>query len=170
MRSFVLKWGCGILLCCSLYLPGTAHSKELFGRFGLGYNAQFANTYLTNGVPAISLKYGLARRTMLEFIAGFYSGDVGNGVAALKYMYTVHAESYANFYFLLGLGHVTAEHKSGTEILGGLGAEFFIPGVDNIGISFESGLSAESLTSTSGSFALKTFGVSFVNAGMHFYF
>ena len=145
-----------------------AQAKELIGRVGLGYNAQFANTSLQNGVPAISVKYGLAPRTMLEIVAGFYSGANGSGVAALKYMRTLHAETYANFYFLIGGGLVSANRKSGSEFIGGFGAEFFIPGVDSVGISFETGLSAENLTSSS--FVLKTFGVSFVHAGMHFYF
>ena len=145
-----------------------AQAKELTGRMGLGYNAQFANTEQKNGVPAISLKYGVAPRTMVEIVAGFYSGPDGSGVAALKYMRTLHAENYANFYFLLGGGLVSANHKSGTEFLGGLGAEFFIPGVDNVGISFETGAAIENLTSNS--FVIKTFGISFVHAGMHFYF
>jgi len=145
-------------------------AKELFGRFGLGYNAQFANTSQVNGTPGISLKYGLAPRSSLELIAGFYSGNQGTGVFAGKYMQTVHAESYANFYFLVGAGYVYANQRNGVELLGGLGSEFFIPGVDNVGISFEAGMSAESLTSNSGSLALKTFGVSFLNAGMHYYF
>ena len=147
----------------------TAHSKELFGRIGLGYNAQFAQTYNTNGVPGISIKYGLNPRTMLEAIGGFYSGTGGTGVAALKFMQTMHSESYINFYFLVGGGLVSAATKSGVEFLGGLGTEFFIPGVDSVGISFECGLDFESLTSPSGSLVLKTFGASFINAGMHFY-
>ncbi len=145
-----------------------ANAKELVGRTGLGYNAQFANTLQTNGVPAISLKYGLAPRAMIQVIAGFYSGSNGSGVAALKYMRTLHSENYANFYFLVGGGLVSANRKSGSEFLGGFGAEFFIPGLDSIGISFETGASVENLTSTS--YVIKTFGISFVHAGMHFYF
>lgn len=165
IASFVL-----FLSTLNLLTPAAIHAKELVGRVGLGYNAQFANTNLTNGVPAISIKYGMAPRAMIEAIGGFYSGSDGSGVAALKYMQTIHAESYANFYFLLGGGYVTAGHRSGTEFIGGLGTEFFIPGVDSVGLSFEAGMSLESLTSTSGAFVLKTFGISFVHAGMHFYF
>ena len=153
-----------------LILSNTAHSKELFGRIGLGYNAQFAQTSTTNGVPAISFKYGMNPRTMIEGIGGFYSGTGGTGVAALKIMQTLHSESYINFYFLFGGGFVSALSKSGTEFLGGLGTEFFIPGVDSVGISFEAGLAFENLTAASGSFVLETFGASFLNAGMHFYF
>jgi hypothetical protein len=152
-----------------LALSSTAHSKELFGRIGLGYNAQFAQTSSTNGVPGISIKYGLNPRTMIEAIGGFYSGSGGTGVAALKFMQTMHSESYLNFYFVFGGGLVSAATKSGVEFLGGFGTEFFIPGVDSVGITFEGGLDFENLTSTSGSLVLKTFGASFINAGMHFY-
>jgi hypothetical protein len=155
-------------LTVMIVFAAPSEAKELYGRFGLGYNAQFANTQQKNGVSAISVKWGVSPRTMIEMVGGFYSGPDGSGVAALKYMRTLHSESYANFYFLLGGGLVSANHQSGSEFLGGFGAEFFIPGVDNIGISFETGASIENLTSTS--FVIKTFGISFVHAGMHFYF
>jgi hypothetical protein len=152
-------------------LPGaSAQAKELFGRVGLGYNAQFANTALTNGVPAISIKYGLAPRAMLELVGGFYSGSNGSGVFGVKYMQTLRSESYANFYFLVGGAAVSANHRSGAEFLLGLGSEFFIPGVDNVGISFEAGMSAENISQVTQSFVVKTFGASFINAGMHYYF
>ena len=164
------KFWLAALLVLSVWNSPRAEAKSLFGRIGLGYNAQFANTELTHGVPGISVKYGISPRSQLEIVGGVYSGSEGSGVAALKYMQTIHPESYANFYFLLGAGLISANHKSGTEFLGGLGTEFFIPGVDNVGISFETGVSVENLTSVTGSFVLKTFGVSFINAGMHFYF
>ena len=163
-----------VYFLCSLFsfsfaLP-SSEAKEQLGRLGFGYNAQFANTNQFNGVPALSVKYGLALRTMLEFVGGFYSGSDGSGVYGLKFMHTLRGESYANFYFLLGLGLVSANQKNGTQFLGGLGTEFFIPGVDSVGISFESGVTAENLTAASGSYVLKTFGVSFIHAGMHYYF
>ena len=159
-----------LLVITSFTHSSTAQSKELFGRIGLGYNAQFAQTSTSNGVPGISIKYGLNPRTMIEAVGGFYSGTGGTGVAALKFMQTIHAENYINFYFLFGGGLVSAASKSGVELLAGFGTEFFIPGVDSVGISFEGGLDAESLSSASGSMVLKTFGASFLNAGMHFYF
>jgi hypothetical protein len=158
-----------ILLVSVLSTGPTAQSKELFGRIGLGYNAQFAQTSTTNGVPAIGIKYGLNPRTMIEAVGGYYSGTGGTGVAALKVMQTLHSESYANFYFLFGGGLVSVGTTSGVEFLGGFGAEFFIPGVDSIGISFEAGVDFENVTPASGSLVLKTFGASFLNAGMHFY-
>jgi len=164
-------WLC--LLTCLFFLgcfSQNSEAKELFGRTGIGYNAEFANTSLTNGVPAVSVKYGIAPRAAVELIAGFYSGNDGSGVFGLKFMPTLHSDPYANFYFLVGIGFVSAEHRNGTEFLTGFGAEFFIPGVDQVGISFETGMSAENLSAASGSFVLKTFGMSFINAGMHYYF
>lgn len=153
-----------------VFLSSTAHSKELFGRIGLGYNAQFGQASVTNSVPGISMKYGINPHTMIEIIGGFYSGSGGTGVAALKFMQTMHSESYVNFYYLFGGGFVSAAARSGTEWLGGFGAEFFIPGMDSVGISFEAGLDFENVSSASGTMILKTFGASFLNAGMHFYF
>lgn len=157
-------------LLLALTLISNVQAKELFGRIGLGYNAQFAQTANTSGIPAISLKYGFNPRTMAELIGGYYSGSNGYGVAALKFMQTMHSESYLNFYFLFGGGVVSSASRSGVEFLGGFGTEFFIPGVDNVGISFEAGLDFENLSSANQTLTLKTFGASFLNAGMHFYF
>jgi len=157
-----------LIMIIALATSPRAQAKELFGRIGLGYNAQFAQTSATNGTPAISLKYGLNPRSMIEAIGGYYSGTNSTGVAALKFMQTLHSESYVNFYFVFGGGLVSAAAKSGIEFLGGFGTEFFIPGVDSVGITFEAGLDFENITSSS--LVLKTFGASFLNAGMHFYF
>ena len=157
------------LIFLGISIPNS-DGKELFGKIGVGYNAEFTNSALTNGVPAISIKYGIAPRAMIEVVGGFYSGSEGSGVLGVKYMETIHSESYANFYFLIGGAAVEANRKSGSEFLGGLGSEFFIPGVDSVGISFELGMAAENLSAASGNFVLKTFGASFINAGMHYYF
>jgi hypothetical protein len=147
-----------------------AESRELFGRTGLGYNAQFGQIGTSTGSPGISFKYGFNPKTVLQVIGGFYSGSGGNSVAALKILQTVHSESYVNFYFLVGGGLVSSASTSGTEFMGGIGSEFFIPGIESVGISFEAGVDLENHSSTSGSFILKSFGASFLNAGMHFYF
>jgi hypothetical protein len=168
MKTFPLALRLALLLTSLCFLSLPASAKDLYGRLGLGYNAQFSDTEQQNGVPAISLKYGIAPRIMIELVGGFYSGPNGSGVAALKYMQTIHSESYANFYYLLGGGFVSANHNSGGEFLGGFGTEFFIPGVDSVGFSFETGVSMENVTS--GAYVLKTFGLSFINVGMHFYF
>ena len=155
-------------IAIAFFTTQSASARDLHGRLGLGYNDEFAVTPTQSGAPGISLRYGLTARAQIELIAGFYSGDKGSGVTALKYMQTIHPETYMNFYYLIGGGAVSANGRSGTEWLGGFGTEFFIPGIESIGLAFETGLDYENLTSTS--FVLKTFGLSFFNVGMHFYF
>jgi hypothetical protein len=154
-----------------LVLSSTSEAREMFGRIGLGYNAQFAQASATDpGAPGVSFKYGFNPRTMLELIGGYRSGSESSGVAALKLMQTMHSESYLNFYFLVGFGVVSLSSSSGTELISGFGTEFFLPGLESIGISFEAGLDFENYSASSNSYILKTFGASFLNAGMHYYF
>jgi hypothetical protein len=160
----------GLLSGLLLLIPPGAESRELLGRVGLGYNAQFSNATPGGTTPALSVRYFLAPRSAVELVAGFSSGTGGNGVVGVKYLKTIRAENYVNFYFPLGFGYLTSAGRSGIEIIGGLGAQFFIPGVDSVGISFEAGLSGESISSSTGAFVMKTFGASFLNAGMHYYF
>ena len=68
---------------------------------------------------------------------------------------------------MLGGALVSSGGTSGSQFLGGFGVEFFIPGVDSLGFSMETGASFDNL---SGTFAMRTLGMSFLNAGMHFYF
>ncbi len=147
-----------------------SQAKEMHGKIGLGYNAQFGSISgaLSTGVPALSLRYGLAPGVQMEAIGGFSSGSNRSSVAGVKFMQRLFSETYANFYYLAGGGLVSNTARSGTEFLGGFGTEFFIPGLERIGWAFEAGMSFENVTTPS--FTLKTFGHSFLQAGMHYYF
>lgn len=144
-----------------------AEARDLQGRLGLGYNAEFANFYAPGGVPAVSVKYGLTRDLGIEGVVGISTISPSNSVTALKFFKNIFYETNLNFYFFLGGGIVSAASVSGAEFLSGFGAEFFIPGIESLGLAMELGGSFDNL---SGSFALKTLGVSFLNAGIHFYF
>jgi hypothetical protein len=157
----------GSIALFALLLAPTAWAKDMHGRLGVGYNAQFANVSQTNGVPGISLKYGLTRDIAAAGIVGASTGTPTNFVAAVKFFKNIFYETNLNFYFMLGAGLVTANQKTGADFLGGLGAEFFIPGIESLGFSVETGGSLSNIT---GSFILRTMGVSFLNAGIHFYF
>lgn len=149
------------------FLPcGSAFARDLEGRLGLGFNSEFANFSATNGVPAISLKYGLSRDTAVEGVVGIATGSPGNSVTGGKFFKNLFFETNLNFYFMAGAAILTGDHNKGSEFLGGFGCEFFIPGLESLGFSMETGGTFDNL---SGSFVLKTLGVSFLNAGMHFY-
>lgn len=147
--------------------PVDGLAKEMQGRLGLGYNSEFANSSETERVPGISLKYGMTRDIAVEAVAGASTSSPTNTVTGIKFFKNLFFETNLNFYFMVGGGVVGASGRTGAEFLGGFGAEFFIPGIESLGMSVETGASFTNIT---GSFALRTLGVSFLDAGIHFYF
>lgn len=151
-----------LVLTCS-----SADARDMQGRLGLGYNSQFANASAAGGVPAVSLKYGLTRDIAAQGIVGVATSNPGNSAFGVKFFKNLFFETSLNFYFMLGGGIISANNRSGAEFMGGFGAEFFIPGVESLGFSVETGADFNNIT---GTFVLRTMGVSFLNAGIHFYF
>ncbi len=147
-------------------VPQIGAARDLHGRLGLGYNAEFANSNMAGGVPGISLKYGLSRDFGFELIAGVSTANPTNSVTGVKLLKNLFMETDLNFYFTLGGALVSGGGTSGAQFLGGFGAEFFIPGLESLGFSMETGVGMHNL---GGSFVVQTIGVSFVNAGIHFY-
>lgn len=169
--SRTLRWGvCLITLGlweALLLHPQNAHARALPGRLGIGYNAQFANVTQENGVPGVSLKYSFTRDFGIETVVGVATTDPANTLFALKAMKVIFPETNLNFYGMLGAGYMTMSTTSAIQVLGGFGVEFFIPGLESLGFATEFGGSFDNV---SGSYAIKTMGVSFLNAGIHFYF
>lgn len=156
-----------LLLAFALAAP-LARAKDLHGRLGIGYNGQFSNNQtIFQGVPGISFKYSLTRDFAASLVAGMRSGAPTNSVVGLKVYKNIFLETNLNFYFFAGAGLLQASGESGSEFLGGPGVEFFIPGIESLGFSVETGASLSNIT---GDFHLKTIGVSFLDAGIHFYF
>jgi hypothetical protein len=149
-----------------LSTPLSANARDMHGRLGIGYNGEFGYPTVTNGIPAISAKYGLSRDFAIEAIVGFATTTPSQSAFGAKLFKNFFFENNLNFFFFGGAGLVTAT-ASGFEFMAGLGVEFFIPGLESLGLSMETGVSG---SSASGAFALRTLGASFLNAGMHFYF
>jgi hypothetical protein len=168
-RQHCVALALGLLLAisASIFATPKAHARDMQGRLGLGYNAQFANYYQPGGVPGVSLKYGLTRDIATELVVAVSTGTPTNSATALKLFKNLFYETSLNFYFMVGAGIVAANSRSGAEFIGGFGAEFFIPGIESLGFSMETGATFNNL---GGNFALQTMGVSFLNAGIHFYF
>lgn len=148
-----------------------AEARDLHGRLGLGFNNQFANTRVDDGVPAVSLKYAFARDLAGDLIFGIKTGTPSNSVTGLKLYKVIFFETNLNFYSMFGAaivrGRTSGTTRTGNDFLAGFGAEFFIPGIESLGFSFETGASFDNLT---GSYVFRTMGVNLLNAGMHFYF
>ena len=156
-----------LLLGVLIGLPHPAEARDLQGRLGLGYNSEFANQTGSNAVPGVSLKYAFTRDLAGALILGVSTTTPSNTVEAVKIFKNLFFETNLNFYFMFGAGLVGADTKTGAEFLGGFGAEFYLPGVESLGFSVETGGTFDNIK---GSFALKTLGVSFLDAGIHFYF
>ncbi len=144
-------------------LPGD--EKNLRGRLGLGFTNQIA-TIGDRTLPALSTKYYLDKGTAVGLGVGFdtRSGDSRTGVG-LKMFKNIFTES--NLIFFMGLGVAYVNHQ-GSKFQGSafLGGEFFFDKIPSLGLSFEAGVRGDS---TTGSFAVRTIGDSFLAAGMHFY-
>lgn len=141
-----------------------ASAKDLTDRLGVGYNAEFSTSGRT--VPALSAKYGLSKDLHLAGAVGFNTQTPSQFVMGAKLFKNIFYETNLNFYLAGGAAYIK-DTKSAVEFLGVLGAEFFLPGLDSLGLLFEAGISANNV---GGSFGIKTVGFSFLQAGMHFYF
>lgn len=156
----------GFLIASAVSL--TAEARDLQGRLGLGYNAQFANYRESGGtVPAIAAKYAFTKDIAIEGVVGFATTKPSNSVIGVKLFKNLFFENNLNFYGMLAGGLVSANNNSGMDFQGGFGTEFFIPGLESVGMSFEVG---GELTNITGSMVFRTVGASFLHAGMRFYF
>ena len=165
--KFCFKLFSLLTLVTGLINVSSAQARDLQGRLGLGYNDEFANSLTENATPGVSLKYAFAKDIAGAVIFGVSTASPTNTVTAAKIFKNLFLETNLNFYFFVGAGLVHGGGNTGTDLLSGLGTEFFIPGLESLGFSVETGASLNNL---SGSFALRTLGISFLNAGIHFYF
>jgi hypothetical protein len=158
-----------LALCVSLLAldPAAAHARDLQGRPGFGFNDEFGDSDHGGTIPAVSLKYGLTKDLAIEGIVGFTTSSPHKTDVAGKFYKNLLYETNLNFYYLAGVGAVSENGNSGIQFITGFGVEFFIPGLESLGFAMEAGASMDNL---SGSYALTTIGMSFLNAGMHFYF
>ncbi len=152
-----------LLICC---INSSAIARDISGRMGAGFVNQFSNSSADRPVPAISVKYGISRDTGILGAFGFNTRVPAAMTLGGKLFKNLFMENNLNFYVAAGLAYVK-QSVAGVDILGLFGAEYFIPGIESLGLSFESGVSA---SNGSGSMELSSVGYVFMNAGVHFYF
>lgn len=161
----------GLMLLANGAVPANGAATDekwdsLRGRLGLGFTNQVATTP-DGTIPALSAKYYLSRKLAASVATGF---DTRNGASTLglglKIFQNVFAEPNLIFYLGGGAAYVS---RSGSKIQGSvfIGTEFFLAQLPSLGLSFEAGVRGDN---TTGSFAIRTTGDSFLTAGMHFYF
>jgi|GEM_PF-2344410 len=154
-----------LLAAQSAYALVPGDEKNLRGRLGLGFTNQIAVS-TDRTVPALSTKYYMDKGTAVGLGVGFDTRSTESQMAiGMKGYKNVFNESNLIFYMGLGLAYV---NYKGSKIQGSafIGSEFFFDKIPSLGLSFEAGIRGDS---SSGSFAVRTTGDSFLTAGMHFY-
>lgn len=147
----------------------TAMAKDLANRLGVGYSDQFG---VGDSMPSLAVRY-------------YPSADLGFGASlgvdtennasrfgfSGKVMRVIFQEENMNFYLGASAGLISRElagsNDSGFELTGFGGGEFFLPGLDSLGFSFEMGVGVASISSE---VRFRTIGDSPLRAGIIFYF
>lgn len=159
-----------MLVLGNLVISGASlHAKELGNRLGIGYSNQFG---LTQDLPSIAFRY--YPNSDYGFMAALgvdTQEDNSRFGAQAKILKIVFKEDNLNFYTGAGAGLVSREENnendSGFDLSGFVGAEFFLPGLENLGFNFEAGVG---VTSIDNEVRFRTIGDHPLRAGIFFYF
>ncbi len=156
-----------ILSACLFFFPLSSEAKDLTNRLGLGYRNQFAAD-----IPGVALQYYPGADLGLSAVMGIDTQKNSSRFGAMAKLHRIiFHEDNLHFYMGAGAGTLSVEtagvNDSGFELQAFGGCEFFFSGIENLGFSFETGVSVASLSSA---VRFRTFGDSPVRAGMTFYF
>jgi hypothetical protein len=144
-----------------------AQAKDMSNRLGVGYKNQSSID-----LPSVAVQYYPGTDLGLSAALGVDTQSKNSRFGFLvKLNRVIFQEDNLNFYMGAGSGLLSQEtngvNESGFELMGFGGAEFFMPGLENLGFSFEAGTA---ITSVSSGVRFRTFGDSPIRAGMMFYF
>jgi hypothetical protein len=127
------------LLAASVFaaLPGTAHAKDLSGKFGLGFNNQLG------GGPALAVRYGIPTgddtpfNLIVEGHSGFsaYDGTAGAFSAGGRLLFSTVVEDNMNFYVGAGAGYVMQDGVEVVRLQPLASIDLFLFGLDNLGLT-----------------------------------
>jgi hypothetical protein len=148
-------------------------AKDLTSRLGIGYSDQFSES-----LPGMTIRYWPEGKLGFGAALGVDTEDDNSRFGFMARLYRViFTEENMNFYMGTGAGIVSIEKldsatnkyetESGFEMAGFFGGEFFFAGLENLGFTFEAGVSVTSIDSE---VRFRTFGDSPIRAGITFYF
>jgi hypothetical protein len=160
--------GCFGLIAAAASIPSIANAKDLSHRLGIGYKDQFGTE-----LPAVAVQYYPGPDLGFSASVGVDTAKNASkfGVNAKLYR-VIFTEDNLNFYLGAGAGMLSTEtlpgqNENGFELMAFGGSEFFLPGLENLGFSFEAGTAVTSLSSN---VRFRTYGDSPLRAGIIFYF
>ncbi len=160
-RFFVI-----VLTLSATFLGTLAQAKDLSSRLGVGFRDAFPFS-----LPAIALHYhpnadvGLVGAIGVDTEDQFSKFGLMVGVRKI-----IFKEDHLNFFAGGNFSILTTEtlgnKKSGYELAGILGSEFFLNGLDNLGFNLETGIAITNLDKV----RFRTLADNFFRAGIIFYF
>lgn len=156
-----------LAIVLEVFFCGHLWARHLENRTGLG-----VTLHDFDSTPAISLRYHMSNYQSAVLLAGFNSDDAHKSfVVGGKLYQNAYLEENINFYvgvggFVIGDKGSYPSSATGIELNGFFGAEFFLPGLQNLGIMFETGVAVRTLREVS----IATLGNGFLGAAVHYYF
>lgn len=152
--------------------PSSAQAKDLRNRFGVGFDTQI------EGVPTLSLKYTFpasdkAVNMGVQLLGGAKIPAEGSQAIAAggRFLYTVVAEDQMNLFLGAGALYLKTDTADlsfeGVRAQALLGAEVFLYGLDNLGLTFQAGVNVDLGGATPG---VSTTASSLAGMGLHYYF
>ncbi len=154
-------------LVLGLLLPGSAHAKDLRQRVGVGFSNQFGH------LSSLSVKVGMptsnpAVNIQAQLVGGY---SVLNNTSPAWFvgargLYGFVAEDNMNLYLAGGVGFKADGVDNALRLQPALGAEFFLFGLENLGLSAECGVDLDLLGPGVDTY---TFGGA-AGVGAHYYF
>jgi hypothetical protein len=151
------------------FFGSSVFAKDLSQRMGVGYSDQWG---INSSMPSLSVRYYPNQQYGVQGSVGVDTQQNHNRFgASAKFIKLVFREDNMNFYIAAMGGLVSRESSgstsSGLDAAALFGGEFFLPGLESLGFSFEAGAG---ITSVSSSMRFRTIGDSPLRAGMFFYF
>ncbi len=146
---------------------------------GIGIRSGFLGNTMSAKNAQLSLRVNMDGMAISPYL-GFGTekvGDFATEIAmGIRLLPTIAKSKQATFSALIGLGAMIGEDADwylGMDLIGGFGAEYFFPGLPNVGFSLEGGLDFN-LCIPFADGADTTFGISTVGStfsgGIHYYF
>ena len=166
-----------VLIVALIVLVGSsAHAKDLTNRLGLGYSDQFSTNQASGSLPSMQAQYYPNPMTGLSVALGVDTEKDNSRFGLLFKLYRIiFTEANANFYMGGGASLLSVEttvgtvtdNRSGFELTGFIGVEYFFTGLESVGFSFEAGVG---IRSDSDGVRFRTVGDHPLRAGIIFYF
>lgn len=160
------KYLYGIFILIQIF-TSIGYAKNVAHRLGVGYKDQFSVN-----LPSVAAQYYPYDDLGFSASLGVDTQTDNSAFGLMVKMYKIiFQEEHLNFFMGSGAGLLSKETSgksaSGFELTGFVGGEFFLMGLDSLGLTFEAGIG---ITSISNGVRFRTFGDSPIRAGIIFYF